>query len=127
MNLVEWLGHAMNGPLALRFVLQPAMAVLLGIRDGRRDARTGAAPFFYRIRIARSQRRSLLRSAWSTLAFPLVLAFALDSFVQLAIEQRYQLRTSLAVGLLLVGLPYCLVRGLACRAFVGMAHRKRTT
>ena len=124
MTLTDWLGQAIDGPFALRFVLQPAIAVALAIRDGRRDARTGAAPFFYRLLFGRGGRGDLLHSAWKTLAFPLLLAFVLDSVVQVIVEDRYQLRTSLAVGVLLVGLPYSLVRGLACRAFVRIGRRR---
>ena len=36
-NLVDRIG----GPMNLRFILQPTMAVLLGIRDGLRYAREG--------------------------------------------------------------------------------------
>ena len=35
------------GPMQLRFLLQPTMAILLGIRDGRKDAREGLPPFIW--------------------------------------------------------------------------------
>ena len=35
-----------DGPMRLRFMLQPTMAAIAGIRDGRQDARSGRAPYF---------------------------------------------------------------------------------
>jgi hypothetical protein len=35
----------LSGPGAFRFVLQPLVAVLLGIRDGRADAKAGRPPY----------------------------------------------------------------------------------
>ena len=36
-----------DGPLALRFYLQPLMAGLFAFRDGRKDADTGQPPYFW--------------------------------------------------------------------------------
>ena len=41
-SIVEYLQHAVSGKGALRFILQPTVAILLGVRAGRSDARTGA-------------------------------------------------------------------------------------
>ena len=34
-----------DGPMAFRFILQPAMATIAAIRDGRKDARANRAPY----------------------------------------------------------------------------------
>src|SRR5262244_1774903 len=36
-----------DAPMRFRFVLQPLMAAIVAIRDGRKDAQTGRAPFLW--------------------------------------------------------------------------------
>lgn len=36
-----------DGPLAMRFYVQPLMATILAIRDGLEDARAGHPPYFW--------------------------------------------------------------------------------
>jgi hypothetical protein len=38
----------LSGPGRFRFVLQPLVAILLGARDGKKDARAGEAPFLWK-------------------------------------------------------------------------------
>lgn len=125
MRLEDWLEQAVSGRGAIRFVLQPLIALVLAWRDGRRDAIAGDEPFFYRLLTRRPDRRGLAKSALSTLLLPLVLAFVIDSILQIAIFKSYRPRTSVAVAVLLVGLPYSVFRGLACRVVRGhrRAHR----
>lgn len=123
VQLFEWLGEATKGPGGLRFIVQPAIALLIALRDGTRDARGDAKPFVFRLFFAAGERKALLDSAWKTLAVPLLVAFVIDSVLQAVITGAYRVRLSVFVGLLLVGLPYCVVRGVACR--LAMLHRRR--
>lgn len=126
MRLSEWLAEGVGGPGRMRFVIQPVIAILLAVRDGRRDAHGGSAPFFYRLFFRTGERRELLRSAWSTLVTPLAIAFVIDSILQIVILKSYRLRDSIGVAVLLVGLPYSMIRGFACRVTrVAMRHRHR--
>jgi hypothetical protein len=125
MPLFDWIAEAVSGPGALRFIIQPLLALLLAARDGVRDARVGSTPFVYRLLFGRHDRRALLRSAWKTVAIPLVVAFLLDSVLQVVITGAYRPRESLAVGLLLVGLPYSIARGLICRLADEVGRRRR--
>ena len=38
-----------SGPMKFRFILQPSMAAIVAIRDGRKDARTGHSPYFWTV------------------------------------------------------------------------------
>src|SRR5262245_50264936 len=49
------------GPGRFRFVLQPLIAILLGIRSGLADARTGRPPFLYSVLFQRELRGELVR------------------------------------------------------------------
>jgi len=124
MQLMDWLSEGAQGPGAFRFVLQPAIAIALAIRDGLRDARAGDRPFVYRLMFAPGERRGLLHSAWRTVALPLLVAFVVDSVLQMILTGHYRARASVAVGLLLVGLPYTIARGLACRAGTRRLRRR---
>ena len=53
------------GPLAFRFIIQPLVATILGIRAGLKDARAGRLHYGWSV-ISRSDgRRSLLLEGWS--------------------------------------------------------------
>ena len=39
------LGSRLTGPLSFRLILQPAMALFFGIRDGVKDARNKRSPY----------------------------------------------------------------------------------
>ena len=45
----EDLPKRLTGPGRFRFVLQPVVAILLGIRDGLLDARAGRPPYLYNL------------------------------------------------------------------------------
>jgi hypothetical protein len=104
----------LDGPMHLRFFLQPAVATLLAIRAGVRDAREGKAPFL--VAIARAeQRRERLRHAWGDIGRVFLLACMLDAIYQLRAHRGIYLLELLLTAVLLALLPYSLVRGPAAR------------
>ena len=67
-NLYLFTGHffddvlaRLSGPGRLRFLLQPTVAILLGSRDGLKDARVGLPPFLWALVFHGEHRRELLR------------------------------------------------------------------
>jgi hypothetical protein len=106
-----------EGPGHLRFLVQPTLAILLGILDGRQDARRGLGPFGAQVvRGPSGERRQKVGEAIRRLAFPLVMAVLLSAVFQWVIVKRFHPLASLAFAVLLVALPYSLARGLANRA-----------
>lgn len=124
MRLVDWLHEAAGGPGALRFVVQPLIAIALAIRDGRLDATAGFDPFFYRLAFGKGGRRDLWHSAWRTLLVPFLIAFAIDSVLQAVLMGSYRFRSSLGVAILVIALPYSLARSATCR-LVRLSRRRR--
>jgi len=104
-----------DAPFSLRFVLQPLLALLLGTRDGIRDAREGRPPFGLSLFQGRLPRRALLREALRAVAVPLCVAVLLDLGVQALVLPRALVGRAVGVGGLLVAFPYVLARGLSCR------------
>jgi hypothetical protein len=106
-------GHA-GEPLSFRFVVQPALALLLGFRDGKVDARAGLPPFFFSM--FAPGRRDRLGTALRTVALPLAMAVAMDALVQRAVAGRVDVAEAIVVGFLLIAAPYVVARGLTNRA-----------
>jgi hypothetical protein len=106
-NLVERVG----GPLTLRLILQPVVAICFAIRDGRRDARTGQPPYFWAVFSNPDHRRDLLRDGWKSVGKVFVLAMVLDVIYQIIVIRWVYPVETLMVACILAIVPYLLVRG----------------
>ena len=67
-----------NGPMAFRLVIQPAVATFLAIRAGLHDARTGQPYYAWAIFTDPVHREELLREGWKAVAKVYVLAVLID-------------------------------------------------
>jgi hypothetical protein len=99
----------LDGPLHFRFILQPLMASLLAIRDGRQDARAGRKPF--RVLTDPTQRRQVLLSSWKSVGKVFAIALILDFAYQLMVFHRFYPSQALLVALFLAMIPYFALRG----------------
>ena len=122
----ETLEAMLGGPGRMRFVLQPIVAIILGIRDGRADAAAGRPPYVVAVLFADEGRREGLVSALRTLTKPLLVAVVLDAVLQYVIFSSIRLWQALAVGTTLIALPYVLARGITNRDLQRRARRART-
>lgn len=106
-----------GGPLALRFIMQPIVASLLGIRAGRVDARRGRPPYFWALLTTGDlhDRRALLRDGWSDMGRMLSIAVALDVVYELVVFHWVYPIQALIMAIALALLPYLIMRGLANR------------
>ena len=105
----------LSGPGRLRFVVQPAVAILLGVRSGIKDARGGAPPFLWALAFHGKRRRELLRSALLSVQDLLAIAILLDVISQFLIFREIRPGAALVVGPVLITLPYVLSRALTNR------------
>ena len=96
--------------------MQPAVAILLGIRDGRGDARAGRPPYLLALVTHGDQRRALVRSAMAAVVNLVLMGILLDSVFQWVILGRSHPGAALVVGPVLVATPYAVARALANRA-----------
>ena len=122
----ETLEAMLGGPGRMRFVLQPLVAIILGVRDGRADAAAGRPPYVVAVLFADEGRREGLVSALRTLTKPLLVAVVLDAVLQYVIFSSIRLWQALAVGTTLIALPYVLARGITNRYVQRRARRART-
>lgn len=109
-------GAMLSGPGRLRFIVQPIVAIALGIRDGRLDAAAARAPYFIAVLTGRIPRRQAIAEGARVLWKPLVVAIALDLILQFIIFRSVHLWHGIAAGVLLIALPYVAARGLSNRS-----------
>lgn len=121
--LPEALEAMLGGPGRLRFIIQPLVAILLGIRDGRLDAAAGRPPYVFAILFVRERRKEELMSGIRTFIKPLVVAILIDMILQYFIFRSVRFWQALLVGTALIALPYSAARGLSNR--LGQRRRAR--
>ena len=124
-TLVNEVNSRLVGPLHLRMYMQPAMAVILGIRDGARDAGRAQPAYFWALFTNPVHRRELFKSGLRAVAKVLVLAFILDSAYQLIAEAWLHPLEALLVALTLAFIPYLMIRGPANRVLRWWSSRQR--
>ncbi|MFN3323198.1 MAG: hypothetical protein ACK5AZ_06865 [Bryobacteraceae bacterium] len=105
----------LHGPGRLRFIIQPALAILLGIRDGWNDAKAGKPPHLLDLLFDRAARRQRAAEGLRAVAVPLLVATVIDAIVQYALLGTVHVGAAILVGVCLVGGPYIAVRGPANR------------
>jgi hypothetical protein len=105
----------LSGPGRMRFIVQPAVAVLLGLRDGKRDSRTGRPPFLFGLVFHRVHTRALWGSAVASVRDLVAFAIILDVISQLLIFREVHPGAALLLGPILIAVPYSIARALANR------------
>jgi hypothetical protein len=103
------------GPGRFRFLLQPAIAIALGIAAGRADARAGRPPYLYGVLLGGQDRGHLVRSAFRDIANLLLMGILVDSVCQWLILGASFPGAALVVGPVLICGPYAAARALANR------------
>jgi hypothetical protein len=101
----------LDGPLHLRFFMQPLMASLLALRDGIRDAHEGRGAFLWTVLTDPDQRRYLIRDGWKDISKVFILACLLDVIYEWIVWRSLRPLQMVIVAALLSVIPYSLLRG----------------
>jgi hypothetical protein len=109
-RFVENMAGRVSGPMKLRLLFQPLMAVFFAVRAGLNDAKSGRPTFFWALAHSPELRDEKLKQAGRSAGKVFVLAMALD-----VVYQFVELRTvypgeAIIVAFVLAILPYLLVR-----------------
>ena len=119
-DFVEDIPKRLAGPGRFRFILQPLIATILGIRNGRADARAGRPPYLWGVLFHRDLRRELFKGGFETVTNLLLMGILLDSVFQSLILGASHPGAALVVGPVLIVTPYAVARALSNRlAHVG--------
>ncbi len=111
-RFLEDIPKRLTGPGRFRFLLQPAAAVLLGIRAGTIDARAGHPPFILAFLFDSPHRSSLFKHAFSQLSVLLAMSILLDLIAQFLILREVYPVPALMLGPVLIAIPYAIARSL---------------
>jgi len=111
----EHLVGRVHGPMDFRLILQPLMAVIFAIRDGRKDAREGRVPYFWSLFTEPQHRSEQLRNGWKSVGKIFIFAIILDAIYQFIVVRWFYPGEAVAVALILAIIPYVLLRGPANR------------
>jgi hypothetical protein len=122
-RLVQNLFGRIDGPLAMRLIIQPVMAAVFATRDGIKDARQGRLPYGWLLLTDAKQRRQHLKEGWGSIRKVFFAALAVDIAYQ-AIELRWIYPgEALIMAEALALAPYAVLRGLSTR--IADRHRHR--
>ncbi len=114
-QFLEELPQRFTGPGRLRFILQPMVAIVLGIRGGLADAKAGNLPYLFGLLFGAGRRRELLRSGVATVRNLVALGIIMDIVFQRVIYHSVHPGAALVVGPILICFPYAMSRALTTR------------
>jgi hypothetical protein len=120
-QFLEELPRRFTGPGRLRFILQPTVAIALGIRGGLADAKAGNLPYLFGLISGAGRRRELLRSGVAAIRNLVALGIMMDIIFQLVLYRSVHPGAALVVGSILICLPYAVSRALTTRVTQAMA------
>ena len=112
-----------DGPMRFRFVLQPLMAAIVAIRDGREDARSGRSPFFATVLNNPQERAGRLRHGLNATARIIALGLVMDVIYQAVVFRTFYPDQALVVALVLAFVPYVIIREVIARIWHGQSPR----
>lgn len=116
-QFLEELPRRFSGPGRFRFILQPTLAIVLGVRGGLADARAGNPPFVVGLFLATGRRRELLRSGLAAIRNLLAVGIILDLVFQIVLYRSVHPGAALVIGPILISLPYAFSRALTTRVW----------
>jgi hypothetical protein len=118
----EMLVGRADGPLTLRLIFQPTVAVIFAIRAGLKDARQGRTPYRWSVFTNPGHRRDLLREGWKDIGKVFIIAVVLDVIYALIVHRWIFPGQALLVGTVLAIVPYLLIRGPITRIVRGLSR-----
>ena len=115
MSLLDKIEARITGPFHFRLIIQPVVAIIVGILHGRADVKSGERPFAFKLLSDKKNLKPNLIKAVKTIKIPLLLGVGLDLIAQFLLFDRIRIWGALVVGILIVFLPYALSRGISNR------------
>lgn len=110
-RFVEELFARPSGPLALRFIIQPATSLFFAFRDGARDAKFGRPAYFWALFTQKAHRRELVHSGWRSISKLVFMGLLLDVVYQIVAIGKFRPLETIVIATVLCVLPYLFMRG----------------
>ena len=118
-----------EGPMNLRFFLQPGMAIFFAIRAAFKDVKNNHVPYLKRFANAEGTRKEVAKEAWKDFGKVFIIAIILDIVYQLVVifkfktESNFYPLESIVVSFLLSFIPYIFFRGPVSRLVSYFSNR----
>jgi len=122
-QFLEELPQRFTGPGRLRFILQPMIAIVLGIRGGLADAKAGNPHYLLGLLFHAEHRKEYLRSGVAEIRNLLAAGIILDIVFQLILYHSVHPGAALVLAPILICIPYAVARPLTTRLACAMAKR----
>jgi len=114
-RVLRQLAERPGGPMTFRFILQPVMAAIAAIHDGRRDARLGRSPYLRTMLFEPQHSMARLREGFNMTARIILLALVMDAVYQIIVLDRFYPSEAVIVAFVLAFVPYVIFRGIVLR------------
>lgn len=121
-----------EGPMSLRFFLQPTMSLIFAIRAGLKDAQNGTVPYLWRFFFSKGKRGDIAYEGWKDFGKIFIVGIVLDIAYQLIVvfklktEEYFYPLESIIVAICLAIFPYLLFRGPVSRVLSLLKKTKPT-
>jgi hypothetical protein len=103
-----------GGPMTIRFILQPAMAIIAAWRDGVHDARLGRTPYVWALIHGVSDPQGRSGRLWEGIlstARIIILGVVMDAVYQWVVFKTFYPGQAAVIAILLAFVPYLVLRG----------------
>lgn len=100
-----------DGPLNLRFILQPTIGIIMALRAGLKDAREGRPAYLWAALTNPANRGQLLHGGWKDMRTTFLISATLDAIYQVIVHRGIYLFELLFTATLLALVPYFALRG----------------
>ena len=114
-EFLDELPQRFTGHGNFRFLLQPMVAIILGVHGGLADARAGNPPYLFGLVFHSGHRKELLRSGLVAVLNLLALGIILDVVFQYVLYKAVHPGAALVIGPILICVPYAVSRALTNR------------
>lgn len=104
-----------GGPMDLRFLLQPLMSLILAVRAGIRDSKSGNTPYLWGLVSQKGERKKLISEGWKDIGKLFIAAFVLDIVYSVIVFKSVHPIESIVIAIILAFVPYLIFRGLVDR------------
>jgi hypothetical protein len=113
----EGIAEVASGRGQLRLILQPLIAMIVGIRIGITDAKLRHEPFLKRLTFTTKNRAALAKEAARTVLVPFCVAVVVDGILQYLSLGHVRPMAALVMGVLLIWVPFSLARSITNRIY----------
>ena len=114
-QFLEELPQRFTGSGRMRFILQPLIAILLGLSGGLADAKAGNPPYLFGLLFHAGRRKELMQSGVAAISTLLAMGIILDVVFQWVLYRAVHPGAALVVGPILICVPYSVSRALTNR------------